>query len=869
MRLFGRDRRDRELVDEIEAHLVLAEEECRRVGMSDEDARDAARRAFGGVLKTRQMYREQKGWRWLDSLLQDARFGLRVLLRDRAFALTAIVVLGLGIGVNNMQFTIIYAHTLRGLPIEHPGRVLMASFVDERGADQGLSVPEFQELQAGGDRFHEFAALGSAVSVALGDPGRAPDRYLAIHTTGNALEVLRIQPLIGRAFTAEEEQPGARRVTMLSAGAWRARYNTDPGILGREVLINGEPATVVGIIRERSGFPSNAEVLLPIAQAAGFSPIQRDTRTLRAFARIRDDVSIEEARAQLDTLLVQTAAASGEPGRGLLPRVTPISARFIGRATDPAWLAFLAVGFLVVAVASANAANLMLARGVRRTRELAIRGSLGASRARIVVLLLTESVVIASLAALVGLAVSVAGVRVFRAGVPVDDMPYWWHYSMDLTVFTVLVLVSFGTVLIFGLVPALQSSKADVARVIKDGGWSGTGRTSGRWLTTGFMVAQLALSVVLTSYVAINVFDNDAPASDAIIETTDVLTASLSLPADRYRTVEQRAAVLQQLEQRVRAIPGVAAATLTSAPPRNGATEQRLQLAPGTPRNQLPAVWTVLTGSDYFGTLRLPLRRGREFAISEPAGARTPAVVNESFVERFLPDADPIGQQMAIVSSNPRDDGTTAVTIVGVAQDIRHRPGRPDPVVYLPLPAAPPRLVSLIVRSTLDTATTTSQLRDAVLAVDAHLPVFQAKTLARAVDDALWNIRVSSRLVTVLSLIVMLLSSVGLYAVTAHAISQRAKEIGIRIAIGAKPAQIRRLVLRSAAMQVALGLFLGVLCTFAWDGAFFTGRVDTRFAEVRVLGPVASILAIVLLTACLAPTRRAMRLDPVATLRQD
>jgi putative ABC transport system permease protein len=863
-----RGQRDLDLQDEIDTHLALAEEEYRRAGMSDEDARDAARRAFGGVLKARQLYREQGGWRWLDTLLQDARFGVRVLVRDRAFALTAIVVLGLGIGVNNMQFTIIYAHTLRGLPIERAGRVLMASFVDERGADQGLSVPEFQELQAGADRFHEFAALGSAVSVALGDPGRAPDRYLAIHTTGNALEVLRIQPLMGRAFTKTEEQPGARRVTMLGAGAWRARYNADPAILGREVLIDGESATVVGIIRERSGFPSNAEVLLPIAQAAGFSPIQRDIRALRAFARIRDDVSIEEARAQLETLLVQTADASGASGRGLLPRVTPISARFIGRATDPAWMAFFAVGFLVVAVASANAANLMLARGVRRAHEMAIRASLGANRARVVVQLLTESVVIASLAALVGLAVSVAGVRMFRAGVPVSDMPYWWHYSMDLTVFAVLVLVSFGTVLIFGLVPALQSSRADVARVMKDGGRSGTGRTSSRWLTTGFMVAQLALSVVLTSYVVINVFDNDAPASDAVVETTDVLTASLRLSADRYPTVDQRAGFLERLAQQIRAIPGVSAATLTSALPRNGATEERLQLAASAPRDQLPAVWTVQIGSDYFRTLGLPLQRGREFASTEPQGA-TPALVNERFVERFLPAADPIGQQIAIVSANPRGGATTPVTIVGVAQDIRHRPGRPDPVVYLPLSATAPALISVMVRSQLDTLTTTSQLRDAVLALDANLPVFQAMTLARAVDDAMWNIRVSSRLVTVLSLIVILLSSVGLYAVTAHAVSQRAKEIGIRTALGAKPAQIRRLVLRSAAVQVALGLFFGVLCTLAWDGAFFTRGVETRFADVRVLGPVGLIFAILLLAACLAPTRRATRLDPVATLRQD
>ena len=867
---FGRRRRDRELTEEIDTHLALAEEEYRRRGMSDDDARDAARRAFGGVIKTRQMYREQGRWRWFDSLLQDARLGLRMLVRDRVFALTAILVLGLGVGVNNMMFTIIYTHTLRGLPIERAERVLIGSFVDERGIDRGISYAEYQDLLADTGLIPNLAAFGSSGSVALGDRGRAPDRYLAVYTTGNAFEILRIRPLIGRSFSREEEQAGATRVAILGASAWRARYHDDPTILGREVVINGQPATVVGVLPAESGFPSTAEVFLPIAQAPTFSPVARDARTLRAFGRVQDDASVDDAAAQLSTRLTRAAFASGDSARGLLPSVSSISAPFRGRATDPAWLAFFAAGFLVVAVASANAANLMLSRGVGRAREIAVRGSLGATRARVVIQLLVESLVLAALGAVVGFAVSLAGVRLFQSGVPVNAMPYWFAYSVDMTVFTALVVVSFGTVLIFGLVPALQTSRADVAAVLRDGGWRGTGRQSGRWLTGGFMVAQLALSVVLLSYVVVDLVDDDGPlASDMVIAASGVLTAALSLPADRYPTTQHRADLYRRLEERTRALPGVAAVALTNTLPRHGASEQRVQLTAGDAPDRLPAVWTVLVGGGYFETLRLPVLRGREFNPAEPDDGTASAIVNSRFVEMFMQDADPIGRQISVVPLNPRDGTPRPVTIVGVAQDIRHRPGRPDPVVYLPLVATAPSLVAMMVRSPLDTATMTTGLRQAMLALDPDLPVFQVMTLDRAVHEAGWPARMSSRLVTVLSIIVMLLSSVGLYAVTAHVVSQRSKEVGIRLAVGAQPAQIRLLVLRGAALQVALGLFFGALCTMAWDGAFFSGRVDTRFADLRVLGPVASILAIVTLSACLAPARLATQLDPVATLRQD
>jgi predicted permease len=860
---FGRNRRDRELTEEIETHLTLAEEEYRRRGMSDDEARDAARRAFGGVLKTRQMYRDQGGWRWFETLVLDARVGVRTLLRDRGFTLTGILVLGLGIGVNNMMFTIIYTHTLRALPIAGADRVLMGSLVDDRGIDRGVSYSDYQALMTDSHLFEGFGAFGGISSVSLGDHGRAPDRYLAVYTTANAFDVLRIRPLAGRTFSTPEQAPGATRVALLGEGAWRSRYTADPAVLGREVLIDGKPTVVIGIIRAESGFPSTAEVFLPIVQAPQYS---EERRMLRAIGRVLNGSQVDAAQAQLTTLLANVGEAT-DTGRGLRPSVGPITTRFRGRATDPAWIAFYAVGFLVVAVASANAANLMLARGARRGREIAIRSSLGASRPRIVFQLLVESVVLAVAGAVVGGAVSMAGVRLFRLGVPQDAMPYWFHYSMDMTIFAALVAISLGTVIIFGLVPALHSSRTDASRILKDGGWGGTGRLGARWLTTGFMATQLGLSVVVMSYVVHDFIGEDTTVlSDSLIETPDVLTAAINLPADRYPSAGHRTAFFSQLQERARALPGVSAVALTNSLPWSGALEQRLQRNDWSEREHLPVLWSVMVSPGYFDTLRVALLQGRDFSGREPFPA---AIVNERFVQSFSPDANPIGEQITLLSPNTNDESSTSVTVVGVAQDIRHSGGAPAPLVYLPVAAAPPAAISVMLRSSGDVAAAAAQLREAVLALDPNLPVHQVMTLGQAVRNVEWPARVSARLVAILSAIVLLLSTVGLYAVTAHAVVQRSKEFGIRVAIGARPRQVQRLVLSRAAAQVALGLLFGIGATYAWDNVFASGVTARHFTDPRVLVPIAGVLAFAMVLACLMPIRQALRLDPVATLRQD
>jgi putative ABC transport system permease protein len=868
---FGRDRRDRELSEEIDTHLALAEEEYRRRGMSADDARDAARRAFGGVLKTRQMYREQGAWRWLDSLRLDARVGLRTLFRDRGFALTAILVLGLGIGVNNMMFTIIYAYTLRGLPIPEADRVLMGSFTDERGTDTALSWLEYEDIRDHARASTELAALGPTLPVAVGDPERAPDRYNATYITANALETLDIRPALGRGFTPAEGRVPGSAVALLGTRAWEARYARNPAIVGSEILVNGRPRTVVGILPERSGFPSAAEVWLPILEAPGLSLDERNARVLRPIGRVRDGHDVDEARAELEAMLTMlTAAGSGSVEARLRPRVTAISERFFGNPNDPAWRAFITAGFLVLLVSCANVANLMLARGTERAREMAIRGSIGASRGRMFAQVLTESGIIAVVGGVIGLGLSLAFVRVFRSIVPLDALPYWMHYTMDTTIFAALVMVAFSTALICGLLPAIQASKTDARRALRDGGWGSTGRFTGRW-TTAFMTVQIALAVVLLAAGVTNWLDESGPTpADRGIPARDILSASLSLSSDRYRLPEQRAHFFRSLAERVSSLPGVQAVSLTSVLPRAGAAEQRLQLSPGTaaPIEQLPRVWSLSIAPDYFATLQVPMVQGREFAHGD-SSVEGVAVVNRRFVTMFSAGEAAVGRRISVVDAATGQPRT--VTVVGVSDDITHR-DESDPIVYFPLSVTTPTNVQLLARSTLGPTAMASVLRESVLGLDANLPVFQAATLDRAMYDAGWNPRVSFMLIGALIAIVLALSGVGLYAATAQTVNARTKEFAVRVAVGARPLALCRLVVQRAALHVVLGLSFGVLGAMGWGLLFVVdnrGGGPTRFATLEVVMPVAVVLLGIMAVACTLPIRRAVRLDPVATLRQD
>ena len=866
-----RRRRDERLSEEIEAHLDLLTREYAARGLSAGAARQAARRAFGGVDQVRAVYRDQQGLPFLDALAQDVRFAGRLLRRDPGFAATALLVLGLGIGLNNMLFTIVNAHTLRGLPLADADRLVAIATVDDRATERGASWLDFVDWRTGARSLADVAAFTNA-PVVVSEDHYTPDRFDGAFVSGNAFSTLGVQPVFGRGFRPEDDRPGAAAVVLLGEGAWQSRYGGDQGILGRPVTVNGAPATIVGVMSDRSGFPSTAQIWLTLSQAPGLAAQPRDARSLRVFGRLRDGRSLSDARAELEAIAQGLAQAHPDTNTNIRARVVPIDQPYFGSVTDPAWLAFMTTGVIIVLISSANVANLMLGQSLRRAREIAIRTSLGASRRRIVRQLLIEGAVLAVLGGTLGLSLAMGGVRLFRSAIPVEALPYWIDYTPDMRVIVALIGVSAATVLFFALLPAIHLSRTNVNAVLKDGGRTGTGSRGRSW-TTGFLAAEVALAVVFLAQFAVQLRSAGPPMpSEVAIDTTDVLTAAITLPAAQYATAEQREQFYRGLRERMNAQPTVASMSMASSLPLSGAEERGLDIggraAPDA--SSRPVVRTIAVAPGYFGTLGLTLARGREFSEADGGPGDAHAIVNERFVEQFLGAADPIGQRIALTSPQSAASAPTWLTIVGVAPSIRQRRGGDaDAMVYTPFRSIAPATGWLLVRGRTDTGHLATLLREEVSKLDADLPVYRLRTMAQVLRDALWNGRLSSNLFLMLTFIAVALAMVGLYAVTAHGVAQRAQEIGVRMALGARPRQVVQLVARRVAVQLAIGFLAGMVCTKLWDWVFGSGSAGVTASDPKSLLVVAVMLAGLAVVACVVPARRAMRMDPVATIRQE
>jgi predicted permease len=867
--LFSR-RRERRLEEEIRGHLDLLTEEYAAAGLAAHDARAAARREFGGVARIKEAHRDLRALPLLDALGQDVRFAVRMMRRHRGFALTAVLVLGLGIGVNNMLFTILNTHTLRGLPIRQSHRVLFISSVDDRGADRGLSFADYTDIRGAAQRYREIAAFRASPMILAGD-GHAAERLEGAFATANTFDAIGVQPVLGRGFAAADDTPGAAGVAMISRAVWATRFGSDPEVLGRPVMVNDRPVTLIGILPDRSGFPGSAAIWLPLWQSPGLAAPRRDERNLQVFGRVADDARVEEAIAEVTGLAERLATGHPDTNRRSRVRAVPINDRFLGNPTDTVWLAFMTAGFIVVLISSANVANLMLDRSLLRARELAIRASIGGSRLRLVRQLLVEGAVIAASGAGVGLLVAIGGIRVLRSAIPSDALPYWFDYSIDWRVLAALIGVSALTVFCFALLPAIQASKTDIIAVLKDGGRS---RSPGRrrlW-PPAFLAAQIALAVVLLAHFAVNLRVT-APTlpSDSIFDRTDIVTAALALPAARYPSTTERSALYDALLDRLRGRASITAASIASALPSSGG-DARVVTIEGKGAADDSVNRTVLAISvtpDYFRVLGIPLLQGREFEISDGRPGEENVIVNEVLARAHFPAGGAIGRRIALAAPEESQRAIPGwVTIVGIAPAIRQGRGPlPDAIVYEPFPAGAPASASVIVRGEGDTATVVARLREAVQALDASLPIYRARTLARVRDDAVWNGRVSSRLFTFLTLIAVVLSAIGLYAVTAHGVSQQRQEIGIRVALGARPRQIVGRVLGRLVLRTLVGFAAGVLCTALWDWIFPTGAAAVRSTDPLSLAITGAVLLGVVALAAIVPSRRASRVDPLAALR--
>jgi putative ABC transport system permease protein len=811
------------------------------------------------------------------SLLHDIRFAIRLLVKDKWFTLVAVAALALGIGVNATVFTFVNAVLIRGLPFNDPDRIMsIAERNMARGVDLGVSYLNFQDWKVAQKSFTGVAAW-SGTTMNVSDEGRTPERYQGPYMSWNGFALIGQQPTLGRDFRAEDDMPGAQPVAILGGGIWKSRYGSDPNILGRTIKINDVPTTVVGVMPEGMKFPVGADLWLPLAQTPQLTTQKRQQHfSLQAFGRLADGVSRQQAQTELKAIAARLAHDFPDANKDIGATVMTFNERFNGGPIRLVFLSLMgAVGFVLL-IACANVANLLLARSAQRAREIGVRVSLGATRWRIVRQLLVESVLLAMVSGVLGFVLAVAGTRWFDAVTQDVGKPYWIKFTMDGSVFAFFAAVCLATGVVFGLAPALHISRTDINEVLKEsGGRSGSGGGRARRWTGALIVVEIALTLVLLAGAGfmmrsfLSLYHLDLG-----IDTSRLLTMNLALPDRKYPTPEQRAAFYQRLTERVAAMTTLQAGTIASNVPLNGGAQLRLTVdGRSTPAGELPPqVSRLVVGARYFDTLGLRLLRGRAFDDGDGTAGHEVAIVNQRFVAMHFANEDPIGRRIKLAPDQPTGPEPAFMTIVGIAPTVRQRAVQepdPDPVVYMPYRAQPSAFMTLIVRTPGEPALLTGAMREEVRALDPDLPLFNIRTMDESLAQQRWPFRIFGSMFAAFAAIALILSAVGLYAITAYSVTQRTQEIGVRMALGAQNTQLWWLLLRGGMVQLAIGLVIGMA------GAVGVGRllksllVQQTPNDPLTLGSIAFLFLLVSLVACVYPASRATRLDPVHALRYE
>ena len=808
------------------------------------------------------------------SLLQDIRFAVRLLVKDRFVTLMAVLALSLGIGANATVFTTVNAVLLRGLPHQHADRLYhLNSRLMSSGDDDAVSYPDFLDVRKQTQAFESLEAFrGGTMNVS--DATHAPDRLGGAWVTATTFETLGERPVIGRTFLPGEDAPGAEPVVILGYGVWADRYGSDPKILGQSIKVNEIPATVVGVMRQGMKFPSNADMWQPLTPAVDGE--KRDRRGLNVFGVARAGVSLAAAQAEMSTIFARLRKQYPETNKDVDARVMTYNDRFNGGPIKLVFGAMMgAVGFVLL-IACANVANLLLARSTGRAREMAIRAALGAGRWRIVRQLLVESLIIAAMAGVIGLGLAAAGARAFDLAVADTGKPYWIVFSLDPLVLGFLVAVCFGTAILFGLAPALHVARADVHDGLREGGRGGTSGRRARRFTAALVVGQLALAVVLLTGAGLMIRSFlTLYTMDFGIKGDRVLTMAMTLAERKYPKADDWNAFHEQLAERLASAPGVAAASIATSLPLGGGEQRQLHVEgrPAPTPKDAPRVTVVRTGPGYFETLELTLARGRGFTVQDGQPGAEVAIVNQRWVERFAAGASPIGMRIRLVTGDGDAPTPPWLTVVGVSPTVRQQgmqgSAEPDAVVYVPFRQEPARFAFILARGQGPGAALAPVIRQEIRTVDENQPVFRVMTLARSFAHARWPYRVFGGLLGIFALIALLLSSVGIYAVTAYSVAQRAQEMGVRMALGATGRQLTWLVLHRAAWQTAIGLVVGLAAGFGLSrvikSILILSTADDALTYVTVVG----IFVVVTLVASIVPSRRATRLDPLDVLRAE
>jgi len=795
----------------------------------------------------------------MDTLLQDLRFGLRLLLRQPAFTLLVVLTLALGIGANTAIFSVVNGVLLRPLPFPWPERLVMVWGHHADIGQETASLPDYLDWREGAPALEHLEA-GSSTFFNLTGQGE-PERIVGARTTAGFFQALRVPAALGRTFEPGEDRQGNNRVVVLSHGFWKRHLGASPEVLGRTLTLDGLPHTIIGVAPEHFRFLWNAELWAPLTVDA---QLGRRSDFLSVIGRLAPGATVEQAQAELTAVASRLAQQYPDTNARWTAKVVPLHEELVGEAR-PALLVFMGAVGLVLLIACANVANLMLARSSRRQRELAVRAALGASRGRLIQQMLTESVLMALLGGLLGLLLAVWGIDGLRMA-QLSLLPGHSEIGIDGWVLGFTLGLSLATGVLFGLAPALNLPGRDLDGTLRAGARGLTGSMSLRHLRGWLVLGEVALALVLLVGAALLLRSFDRlQRVDTGFTPEGLLTLRVILPQTKYPEDPQLTAFYQQLTDRVSAVPGVESSGLTNALPLGGAPAWSFGIEGETPAaNAVQDAEAFSVSPDYFRTMAIPLHAGRLFEPQDGPTAQRVVLINQTLARRYWPGREPLGSRVTV-------DGTTWATVVGVVGDVRADSiqKEPYPQLYFPFTQMPRRAMFLTVRAAGEPMSLVGSLRREVTALDPDLPLSDVLTMEQRLGSAVAQPRVNVLLLGGFAVVALLLAGIGIYGVISQMVAQRTREIGIRMALGAKPGDVLRLMIQQGMTPALVGIALGLVA--AWVGSSLLASllygVSAKDPLSFLLVPV--FLISVALFAAWLPARRAARVDPTEALRQE
>ncbi|HEY3287487.1 MAG TPA: ABC transporter permease [Gemmatimonadaceae bacterium] len=811
----------------------------------------------------------------MDALIQDVRYAWRALRRAPGLAVLAALCMALGIGSVTTVYGTASAFTFRPLPQVRGADRLLHVWESPIKAPQryeGVSPAAFRDLAT----VRSFSAVAAARYWQPNIEGAdLSERVTAAQVSANMLRALGRKPILGRDFTAADDQAGVERVILLGYGLWLRRFGGDSTIVGHSVRINGDPYTVVGILPQDFMFPAGAQLLTPLAYTTA-EAAERRARSALVLARLRDGVTEEQAAAEVSMLGARLATTYPEASADWSFRVEDAES-FFGSGPRPFMIVLLASAAFVLLIACANAANLLLVRATGRRREIAVRLALGASPLRIVRETLAESLIISALGGALGCVMAVWGLGALGGSVPVEVQAYipgFGQLQLDWRALVLTSVVAMASGLLFGMAPAFTAARADVQSALRDGGRGETGTGSTRHLRNALVVVEvaLALQLIVGATLMVDTFRRIA-LSDPGFRTTGVLTLGVTLPEKDYPSDSVVVTYFDNLEKRVAALPGVEAAGVTTVLPMTWTDQRTAVEVEGQPllrKEDAVSIGLRQVSASYAEALRIPLVRGRVLSAFDREDATPVALLSESAAKRLWPGQSAVGKRLRTRALD--GDAGRWIEVVGVVADVRGNPlatRDPGPVLYVPARQWPARSMTLVVRAGGDPEALMPGIRREIAALDSRLAAGEVATMPRVVASATSPQSATAGMLAVAAIVALLMSAAGTYGVVAYGVAQRTREFGVRIALGAAPADIVRLVLRQSATLAVAGVVLGV------GGALLLSRgmqeilYETDPRNPAVIGAVALALGLITLMAAWIPARRVVRISPLEALRAD